>query len=218
MIEAMLMTIALNAGETASWPISLATAGEDIAWQSPSTVRTDGETYETEFALTSVSVVVSYFGLDFGPIDVTDQIPALSFLGSEDGPCPVDFGTVQVVEPPPPDPITIGFDLTTSLNENGLLLLDMTNITLGTATTEIPIFGEVTVQLEEFYADGLLAVTPIGTFCQSDLDGDGFVGTDDLLMAIADWGSNESDADVDQDGTVGTSDILILLADWGSCG
>ena len=53
--------------------------------------------------------------------------------------------------------------------------------------------------------------------CDADIDGDGFVGTDDLLHVIADWGSSQSKADVDGDGIVGTNDLLAVIAAWGSC-
>jgi hypothetical protein len=52
-----------------------------------------------------------------------------------------------------------------------------------------------------------------------DIDGDGIVGTADLLMLLAAWGDcpdppEECPADLDGDGTVGTADLLILLANW----
>lgn len=52
-----------------------------------------------------------------------------------------------------------------------------------------------------------------------DLDGDGVVGTNDLLILLANWGPcgdcNDCPADLDDDCNVGTSDLLILLANWG---
>ena len=217
MIEALFVTALLSAGEPSTWPISLATSGESLLWQSPSEIRTDATVYESEFTLTSVSVVVSYFGFEYGPIDVTDQVPELSFTGSTDGPCPVNFGTVSIVEPPPPDPITIGFDLTTVISSSGTVILNVNNIVLGTVTVDLPIFGEVTVDLVEFIANGSLSVDPIGTFCTSDINGDGLVGASDLLAILAAWGSDDSSADLDADGLVTASDILILLSDWGPC-
>lgn len=54
--------------------------------------------------------------------------------------------------------------------------------------------------------------------CPEDLNGDGFVGTADLLSLLAQWGTDPGGPpDFDGDGTVGTSDLLILLAHWGSC-
>ncbi len=54
-----------------------------------------------------------------------------------------------------------------------------------------------------------------------DLDGDGSVGTADLLALLAAWGSCPGPpaacpADLDGNGSVGTSDLLILLANWTS--
>ena len=54
--------------------------------------------------------------------------------------------------------------------------------------------------------------------CPIDLDGDGSVGTSDLLTLLADWGANPGNpADFDGNGVVGTSDLLMLLANWGPC-
>ncbi|MCH8824791.1 MAG: hypothetical protein IH984_14935 [Planctomycetes bacterium] len=60
--------------------------------------------------------------------------------------------------------------------------------------------------------------TLVGEACPADLDGDGFVGTSDLLELFAAWGPNpESPADLDGDGSVSTSDLLELFANWGAC-
>ncbi len=53
--------------------------------------------------------------------------------------------------------------------------------------------------------------------CPADATGDGFVDVSDLLAAIADWGSADSDADTDGDGTVGVGDILMMIDAWGAC-
>ena len=62
--------------------------------------------------------------------------------------------------------------------------------------------------------------TYIGRFeitapCATDLTGDGLTGTDDLLFAIASWGT--PDADVNNDGTTSVSDVLLLIDAWGPC-
>jgi len=49
----------------------------------------------------------------------------------------------------------------------------------------------------------------------ADLNGDGVVGTGDLGILLAAWGSTNADADLDGSGTVGTGDLGILLAAWG---
>jgi hypothetical protein len=53
----------------------------------------------------------------------------------------------------------------------------------------------------------------------ADLDGDGSVGFNDLLILLATWGAcqpppAECDADLDGRGGVGFGDLLILLAHW----
>ncbi|MDG2199896.1 MAG: dockerin type I domain-containing protein [Phycisphaerales bacterium] len=48
-----------------------------------------------------------------------------------------------------------------------------------------------------------------------DLDGDGQVGVNDLLMVIAQWNcTGNCTADADGDGTVNVSDLLIVIANW----
>jgi uncharacterized membrane protein len=49
-----------------------------------------------------------------------------------------------------------------------------------------------------------------------DVNGDGVVGTDDLLTIISMWGPCEPpcSADLNGDGMVGTDDLLVVLANW----
>jgi uncharacterized membrane protein len=49
-----------------------------------------------------------------------------------------------------------------------------------------------------------------------DVNGDGLVNTDDLLLVISSWGPCEPpcDADLNGDGMVGTDDLLAVLAGW----
>jgi hypothetical protein len=53
----------------------------------------------------------------------------------------------------------------------------------------------------------------------SDLDGDGMVGTSDLLLLLANWGPCPPDppctGDLDGDGEVAANDLLQLLSAWG---
>ncbi|MHC4414440.1 MAG: right-handed parallel beta-helix repeat-containing protein [Planctomycetota bacterium] len=54
--------------------------------------------------------------------------------------------------------------------------------------------------------------------CPWDLDGDDFVGVNDLLILLAAWGPNPGhQADFNGDGFVGINDLLALLANWGAC-
>ncbi|MHC4413950.1 MAG: hypothetical protein ACYS0G_01565 [Planctomycetota bacterium] len=59
-----------------------------------------------------------------------------------------------------------------------------------------------------------------GEAIPGDLDGDGTVGINDLLILLAAWGPcpdppDPCPADLNGDGTVGMGDLLALLADWG---
>jgi len=48
-----------------------------------------------------------------------------------------------------------------------------------------------------------------------DVNGDGVVNTDDILLIIGSWGPcTECSGDIDGDGLVGTNDLLIVLAQW----
>jgi len=51
--------------------------------------------------------------------------------------------------------------------------------------------------------------------CPGDLDGSGSVGFMDLLWMISAYGQPDEDADLDADGLVDRDDVLILLANWG---
>jgi hypothetical protein len=60
-----------------------------------------------------------------------------------------------------------------------------------------------------------------GTLTQpEDLNGDGVVDTEDLLLLLAAWGDcpdppEDCPADFDGNGVVGTADLLALQANWG---
>ena len=62
---------------------------------------------------------------------------------------------------------------------------------------------------------GDLVVTSPGSDCPGDLDGDGAINIDDLLIVIGGWGG--TDGDVDGDGITNIEDLLVLLAGFGPC-
>jgi hypothetical protein len=53
--------------------------------------------------------------------------------------------------------------------------------------------------------------------CDSDLNGDQYVGVDDVLTLVSYWDTNNIIADINNDGIVGADDLLQLIADWGAC-
>ncbi len=78
--------------------------------------------------------------------------------------------------------------------------------------------------IEVLFGDGTIGlytydITPDPTTIPGDLDGDGIVGTPDLLAMLGAWGvcppKGDCPADLDADDTVGTTDLLILLGNWG---
>ncbi|MHC4428294.1 MAG: agmatine deiminase family protein [Planctomycetota bacterium] len=64
------------------------------------------------------------------------------------------------------------------------------------------------------YVSVIVTYTTLG-----DIDGDGRVGTSDLLILLSAWGEcpplGGCPSDLDGSGFVGTGDLLILLANWG---
>ena len=78
----------------------------------------------------------------------------------------------------------------------------------GTMTTnDYSLTGEFSVSAE----------TPARVPCPGDLLEPFGVGVEDLLALMDSWAATDSSADLDHDGQVGANDLLILLANWGPC-
>jgi len=76
--------------------------------------------------------------------------------------------------------------------------------------------AEISRELDNLIGDYIQTSNQCTDSAASDIDGDGIVGTSDLLAVLSAWGPNPGNpADIDGDGIVGTSDLLILLANWG---
>ena len=54
--------------------------------------------------------------------------------------------------------------------------------------------------------------------CPEDVDRDGEVEVDDLLIVLAEWGNCPCLGDVNDDCEVDVDDLLAILAVWGECG
>ena len=74
------------------------------------------------------------------------------------------------------------------------------------------------------FAGGLALVLSVAAaaaadpyLCLADLDGDGSVGTGDLNIVLAAWGTPNPLADFDGDGDVGCFDQAFVLGHWGAC-
>jgi hypothetical protein len=53
--------------------------------------------------------------------------------------------------------------------------------------------------------------------CPPDINGDGIVNVNDILILIGNWGSNSEIGDVNFDGIVDVTDLLIVVGNWGPC-
>jgi hypothetical protein len=71
--------------------------------------------------------------------------------------------------------------------------------------------------------EGSSPIVDMGAFelssdCPEDLDGNGEINFNDLLLLLAAWGNCPGcPEDIDGSGDVGFSDTLLLLAAWGTC-
>ncbi|MAG24343.1 hypothetical protein CMI47_02080 [Candidatus Pacearchaeota archaeon] len=55
--------------------------------------------------------------------------------------------------------------------------------------------------------------------CPADINDDGIVDTQDLLIVISQWGAecNDCEGDINGDGNVDTTDLLLVISNWGPC-
>ena len=68
------------------------------------------------------------------------------------------------------------------------------------------------------YGPRYIAAVTCGSACVEDLNGDGTVGINDMLILLSVWGTDPGGPpDFDGDGNVGITDFLALLAAWGPC-
>ena len=54
--------------------------------------------------------------------------------------------------------------------------------------------------------------------CNADLNEDGIVTVNDLLIVIAQWNTEGPLGDVDGDGVVNVQDLLLVIQAWNTCG
>lgn len=68
------------------------------------------------------------------------------------------------------------------------------------------------------YSGGGSGTLTISCVCPGDLNGDGVVNVNDLLVMLSAWGPNAGHpADLNGDGNVNVTDLLQLLTVWGAC-
>lgn len=74
------------------------------------------------------------------------------------------------------------------------------------------------IDLNDYAGDQFVTISQIGTPLDGDLNGDGFVGVEDLDLLLANWGESlvGSPIDADGSGTIDAGDFAIVQANWGS--
>ena len=69
--------------------------------------------------------------------------------------------------------------------------------------------------------DTVATIQVVAPSCQGDVNDDGIVNVEDLLILLGSWGECANDdtcsADFNGDGSVSIDDLLVLIAAWGSC-
>lgn len=59
-------------------------------------------------------------------------------------------------------------------------------------------------------------------FCGGDIDANGLVNVEDILLLLSEWGQcdgvSSCFSDQNEDSTVDVNDLLMLIANWGTCG
>ncbi|MHC4428874.1 MAG: hypothetical protein ACYS0D_09790, partial [Planctomycetota bacterium] len=70
------LTAAASAGsDSETWPFDITTTGESVFWVSPTSIDPQAVLYTADYELTLVEVDVTWLGIPFNNIDVTDQMP-----------------------------------------------------------------------------------------------------------------------------------------------
>lgn len=209
-------------GDTETWNFDVTTTGQDVFWTSPTNVDPNAASYHGQYELTLIEVGISWNGIPFGTVDVTDDVPKEDRIGEEtvEGPAPILLMDEQIVYPEPPEDPAILATVRVELDAGGFGKVSITDVTLGTITVDLGSpWGQQTVQITSIRVAGTLIIEPQMPEILGDLNGDGVVDVSDLLILLAAWGSCDDGracpADLNGDGAVDVSDLLVLLANWG---
>lgn len=147
------------AGQT--WNFDVTTTGQNVSWTSPTSVATNAAVYAAKYQITLVEVDVTWVGIPFNNINVTNQVPPELQSAAFDvpGPAPVSLLNQPVVVPPAPTPPAFSALLSFGLNANGFGFANATNVTLGTMQVNLGgIFGTQTVTLKSVRLAGSLSI------------------------------------------------------------
>ena len=205
----------------AAWPFTMSSSGDDVTWTSPTPINTKGGHYEMLYEVVSASAMVNYLGLQFGPFDITDLLPkdVITTWRESSGPCPLDFGWVEVIAPEAPEPAAVAYDWIVDIDAKGSTTFNAENFFFGQYDYELPFpFGLVTVNVESGTINAILTIDVVPTPCYADIDGSGTVDVGDLLEVIGNWGyCFKCPADTNQDDEIDVTDLLVVVGSWGEC-
>lgn len=158
---AVLSVVAATAHAGQTWTFDITTTGQNVNWTSPTSVDPAASSYAVKYTITKVEVDVTWIGIPFNNIDVTNQVPpelqsaAFNVLG----PAPISALNTPVVVPPPPTAPAFAATLSFGLNANGFGFASATNVVLGTMTINLGgIFGTQTVTLTSVRLVGSLTM------------------------------------------------------------
>ncbi len=143
-----------------TWSFDLTTTGQDLHWTSPTSVDPNALGYDVTFELTALEVTVSFLGIPFGPFDLLAEIPPelKSASALAPGPAPLQIVDIHVEVPPAPATPAVTGDVSMGLNASGSGFFDFANVTLGTVTIDVPIFGQVEAQIESVRFAGITTI------------------------------------------------------------
>lgn len=224
-LSAVLVVTTVANAAPEEWDFDIYTEGADVLWTSPTAVDPDADTYEVAWEISLLEVTVHYLLWDF-TVDVTDQIPPEFQNGQEtaDGPAPIVVFDDYVVYPEPPEPPGFEAHIVIGLDATGHGYVNVTEVTLGQVTVEIPGFGEVTTELEAVRVAGTVwAEAFFDPWVLGDMNCDGVVDFDDIspfVLALGGQSGYEAaypecnwyHADCDNDGDVDFDDINPFIA------
>ncbi len=203
------------------WSFSATSSGSDFSWTAPSPINPNGDDYEMLYTITGATVMVSYIGIQFGPIDVMDMVTedVIDTWRAAQGPAPVDFGWISVVFPVGQNPPSMSYDWLVEIDTKGNTTFQMENLYLGISEYDLgwP-WGTVSVNLESGTITADLGIASVTPPCYADINNDTVVDVVDLLEIIGNWGyCHECMADINRDSLVDVTDLLELVGSWGSC-
>jgi len=211
-------------GGTETWEFDLASAGGDVVWTSPAPVEPSAFEFEASYEIAEVMATTPLLpGGGAGGQMLTSEVsdsytPALlAGDGTEAGPAPVVL-VDQFLAPAPAgtslnsEPFEGVFRV--EVDPAGFVTGSLSELEFGFVRRPFPGVDYEDLSVLDIEVSGTVTVTAV-TAKPGDLDGDGVVGSSDLGIMLAAWGSSDAAADLDGDGAVGTGDLGILLAGWG---